>query len=93
MNTELLDRPAGYPEVVDDATRREFLAGATALLVATACGGRDDGDAAAGPTTTAGGGTRTFVDDMGRSVQVPTGPAASWPSATPRAASRSWTWA
>lgn len=39
------------PDIVDDATRREFLAGAAALLVAAGCGREDANVAAPTPTT------------------------------------------
>ncbi|MGH9153620.1 MAG: ABC transporter substrate-binding protein [Acidimicrobiales bacterium] len=47
MPTDLLVRPTpSAPDIVDDATRREFLAGAAALLVAAACASEKGTDAA-----------------------------------------------
>lgn len=55
------------PQIVDDATRREFLAAIAALsLLAAACGS-DDGDGDAADET------RTFVADNG-SIEIPVNP-------------------
>lgn len=68
MTTDLLDRPLPLlPEVVDDATRRQFLAGLVAVGVLAACGD----DSAAGPENDEA--TRTVTHALG-DAEVPERP-------------------
>ncbi len=61
MSLALLDRPSIVPDIVDDATRRQFLAGLVALGVLVACGDGDNDDADGEAPTE----TLSITDDRG----------------------------
>jgi len=62
------------PDVVDDATRREFLTGAAAALLLAACGADERTDSAS-PTTTEGGGAfPVTIDHKFGSTEIPEDP-------------------
>ncbi len=76
MTTDLLTRPGTRLwtpqdlEILDAATRREFLAGLAAAGLLAACGDDDRGGGDAGGDA----GTQTFTDDVGREVEIPRQP-------------------
>ena len=80
MTTDLLTRPGarlwtpGDVEILDDATRREFLAGLLAAGLLAACGGDGTDESNGGAATPEAPATRTFVDVAGRSIDVPDRP-------------------
>lgn len=69
MSTGLLDRPPAPIE--DDLTRRRLFTGAGALAVGWALAGCSTDGTSLGEEAPA---TRTFVDGLGRSIQVPDRP-------------------
>lgn len=71
MTTDLLDRPAPYvPAIVDDATRRQFLAGIAAAGLLAACGSNEEAGTSQGADAPA---TRSVDHALG-TTEVPVEP-------------------